>query len=93
MSSTIDGAGRVVIPKALRDRAGLTPGSALDFLFHDGVIEVRLAHGNDDDVEWEEHGGINWPVPRGGSMSPDEARQLLESVRDERVDQVLDGSR
>ena len=93
MTSTIDSAGRVVIPKALRERAGLTPGTPVDFVFHDGVIEVRLAHGDDDEVKWEEHGGISWPVPRGGTMSRDEARQLLESVRDERVDQVLDGGR
>lgn len=92
MPSTIDSAGRVVIPKALRDRAGLTPGTPVDFVFHDGVVEVRLVH-EDDEVEWEERGGINWPVPRGGAMSRDEARQLLESVRDERVDQVLDGGR
>jgi bifunctional DNA-binding transcriptional regulator/antitoxin component of YhaV-PrlF toxin-antitoxin module len=28
MKSTIDGAGRVVIPKAIRERAGLAPGIA-----------------------------------------------------------------
>lgn len=30
MRTTIDKAGRVVIPAAVRERAGLTPGTALD---------------------------------------------------------------
>ena len=30
MATTIDAAGRIIVPKALRDRFGLTPGSRLD---------------------------------------------------------------
>ena len=30
METTIDAAGRIVVPKALRDRLGLTPGSRVD---------------------------------------------------------------
>ena len=30
MKTTIDGAGRLVVPKALRDRLGLVPGSTVD---------------------------------------------------------------
>lgn len=30
MKTTIDSAGRIVVPKPLRDRLGLTPGSTLD---------------------------------------------------------------
>ncbi len=30
MQTTIDSAGRVVVPKALRDELGLTPGSTID---------------------------------------------------------------
>ena len=93
MTATIDGAGRVVIPKALRERAGLVPGARVDFAFHDGAIEVRLADESRDDVVWEEYRGIHWPVPSGATMSDDQARELLESVRDERLEQVLDGSR
>lgn len=40
MSSAIDSAGRIVIPKAIRDQAGLTPGTAVDFHFVDGHIEI-----------------------------------------------------
>ena len=44
MTATIDSAGRLVIPKALRDRAGLTPGTRVDYHFHDGNIAIGSAY-------------------------------------------------
>jgi AbrB family looped-hinge helix DNA binding protein len=41
MRSTIDSAGRVVVPKAMRDRLGLVGGSELDIVEADGVIEIK----------------------------------------------------
>ena len=44
MKTTIDKAGRVVIPAALRERAGLTPGSELDISEDElGIRIVRTA--------------------------------------------------
>ena len=44
MRGTIDKAGRVVIPAALRDRAGLTPGAELEITLDDtGVRLERVA--------------------------------------------------
>jgi len=40
MRTTIDGAGRVVIPKALRDEARLEAGAEIDVEFRDGRIEI-----------------------------------------------------
>lgn len=52
MQTTIDSGGRVVIPKAVRDRLGLTPGSAVEITERDGqvvlqpvALEVRLVDG------------------------------------------------
>ena len=46
MRSTIDKAGRVVIPAAVRERAGLTPGTALEITVDDtGVRIERVAPG------------------------------------------------
>ena len=46
MRSTIDKAGRVVIPASIRDRAGLTPGTALEVTADDtGVRIERVAPG------------------------------------------------
>jgi AbrB family looped-hinge helix DNA binding protein len=46
MRSTIDKAGRVVIPASIRDRAGLTPGTALEVTADEtGVRIERVAPG------------------------------------------------
>lgn len=41
MQTTIDRAGRLVIPKPLRDRLGIAAGGDVEVTEHDGVIEVR----------------------------------------------------
>lgn len=41
MKSTIDGAGRLVIPKALRLRLGLRGGEELEIRERDGRIEIE----------------------------------------------------
>lgn len=41
MRTTIDGAGRVVIPKPLRDEAGLLAGAEVDVELRDGKIEIE----------------------------------------------------
>lgn len=43
MRTTIDAAGRVVVPKALRDAMGLTAGREIDLALVDGRIEIDLA--------------------------------------------------
>lgn len=40
MSTTIDSGGRVVIPKSVRDRLGLGPGSEVEILEHEGSVEI-----------------------------------------------------
>ncbi|HWZ32057.1 MAG TPA: AbrB/MazE/SpoVT family DNA-binding domain-containing protein [Bryobacteraceae bacterium] len=40
MRTTIDRAGRVVIPKALRERAGIAPGTQVELREIDGVIQL-----------------------------------------------------
>ena len=43
MRTTIDAAGRVVVPKAVRDAMGLSAGREIDVVFTDGRIEIELA--------------------------------------------------
>lgn len=42
MRTTIDGAGRVVIPKAARDELDLTPGTELELRVVDHRIEIEV---------------------------------------------------
>lgn len=43
MKSTIDGAGRIVVPKALRLALGLKPGQELEIRAGDGRLEIEIA--------------------------------------------------
>lgn len=43
MKTTIDAAGRMVIPKEIRQEAGLKPGMPLDVRWRDGCIEIEPA--------------------------------------------------
>ena len=43
MKTTIDGAGRVVIPKALRERLGLLGGRTVDIREREGRLEIEPA--------------------------------------------------
>lgn len=87
MTATIDSAGRLVIPKALRERAGLTPGTRVDFRFHEGAIEITPAEA---EVRWETRHGIQFPVPPDDApdLSVEEIRDVIDAVRSERTDQV-----
>lgn len=41
MRTTIDKAGRLVIPAAIRDRAGLTPGETIEISLDDGGVRIE----------------------------------------------------
>jgi AbrB family looped-hinge helix DNA binding protein len=43
MQTTIDAAGRIVVPKSLRQQLGLTPGQVLEIRASDGRLEVEVA--------------------------------------------------
>lgn len=46
MRSTIDKAGRIVIPAAIRERAGLAPGTTLEITVDDTSVRIeRVAPG------------------------------------------------
>ena len=43
MKTTIDAAGRLVIPKELRREAGLQPGTEMEIRWRQGLIEIEPA--------------------------------------------------
>jgi AbrB family looped-hinge helix DNA binding protein len=60
MKTTIDRAGRVVVPKALRQAIGLQPGSEIELSATDGRIELEPAP---LEVRLERRGGLLVAVP------------------------------
>lgn len=80
MRTTIDGAGRVVVPKALRDRLHLTGGAAVEIDEHDGVLEIRPAAGDVEIVQTPEGPVAATSDPRA-AMTDEATRQTLEHVR------------
>lgn len=40
MEATIDGGGRIVVPKAVRERLGFRPGARVELVERDGWIEI-----------------------------------------------------
>jgi len=62
MRTTIDIAGRLVIPKRLRKAAGLEPGASLDVRFANGRIEIEPCPLT---VRTEKHGRFLVAVPLG----------------------------
>ncbi len=80
MTTTIDAAGRIVIPKALRDRLGLVPGEPLELREREGRLEIEPAPTPMHLVR-RKHGVVAVP---DGSLPPltDElVRATLERVR------------
>lgn len=76
--ATIDKAGRVVIPKRLRDRLGLRGGEELEVEELHGRIEMRRRQRDARLVETERR---ILTMESGPGLGPDEVRELLERTR------------
>ncbi len=77
---TIDGAGRLVIPKPLRDQLGLAPGRPMRAAVRNGCLELVP---EPIDVDLVDHDGVlviapNEPVEQ---LSRDDVRSVIESLR------------
>jgi AbrB family looped-hinge helix DNA binding protein len=81
MHVTIDRAGRVVVPKKLRDELGLTPELALEIEVVDGHIELAPTHEPATLVE-----GPNGPsiAATGTKLTDKVIRDTLEAIREHR---------
>ena len=63
MKTTIDKAGRLVVPKAVREAGQLRPGTRVRFRVADGRIEIEPVP---LDVSLERRGSVVVAVPREG---------------------------
>ena len=77
---TIDKAGRVVIPKPLRNELQLAAGDSLELESHGEQITLRPARGTSP---LRKEDGI-WVFRTGKRISADVTNKLLEDLRSER---------
>jgi AbrB family looped-hinge helix DNA binding protein len=80
MQTTIDSAGRLVVPKPLRDAIGLVPGRRVDIVFVDGRLEIEVAP-LDAHLEMKDGFPVIVPDEPVPPLSEDEVRRALDAVR------------
>jgi len=78
---TLDEAGRVALPKGVREALHLSPGDTLEVAVEGDKLSLR-PHGKKIS-RLEQERGV-WVLRTGEPLSQDEAKRALESVRAER---------
>jgi AbrB family looped-hinge helix DNA binding protein len=81
MRTTIDSAGRIVVPKALRDELGLRGGEELEIAAADGNLEISVPT---TPIRMVRRDGILVAEPLHGklpTLSAEQVRDALERVR------------
>lgn len=83
METTIDAAGRVVIPKPIREAAGLKPGTNLKIDFRDGRIEIEPKAMKSRLVRKGSVTVIS--IPGAAKMSVEETNEWVRRARDREI--------
>lgn len=76
----LDRAGRIVIPKSLRDELQLSPGDTLDLTVHGDEVTLRPRRSS---TPMRKKDGI-WVFGTGKPMTSDETAEALRQVRAQR---------
>jgi len=84
MRVSIDSAGRLVIPKPIRESAGLEPGMELEIEYRDGKVQIEPAP---KQVKWAKRGSFTVATaPEGvNPLTNQEVQAILRRVRDRRA--------
>lgn len=80
MRTTIDAAGRIVVPKAMRDELGLSGGQELEITTRDGRLEVDIPPVT---MRLVERDGVTSAVPSEPlpTLTASQVRETLERTR------------
>jgi AbrB family looped-hinge helix DNA binding protein len=78
MNVSIDRAGRVVVPKHMRDALGLSPGTPLEVEVVDGHLEISPSHPPNEVVSGPHGSSI---APTGTPITDEDVRRALEAAR------------
>ena len=82
---TLDKAGRVVIPKKLRDQFHLSSGDSLEIESHGDEFVLRPVR---EEATMFKKDGM-WVIKTGKPLAIEEIDAVIESVREERERQLL----
>jgi AbrB family looped-hinge helix DNA binding protein len=80
MKTTIDAAGRIVVPKRLRDEMGLQPGQVLELEVSDGRLLVDIVPVGMH-LEQREHGLVGVADEELPVLTAEMVREVLERTR------------
>lgn len=80
MKTTLDSAGRIVVPKALREALGLKPGQTLDVRAGDGRLEVEIAP-TPMKLARRGKGVVAVPDTELPPLTAEQVRETLERIR------------
>jgi len=80
MKATIDAAGRIVVPKPLRQALGLKPGQPLEIRAGDGRLEIEIA-ATPMKLKKRGKGVVAVPETKLPPLTADQVRDTLERVR------------
>jgi AbrB family looped-hinge helix DNA binding protein len=86
---TLDKAGRVVLPKPVRDELQLAPGDSIELESSEERIVLRPARGN---ARMQKKQGI-WVLHGGAPLSAGLVKETIRRVREQRERKILGKTR
>jgi AbrB family looped-hinge helix DNA binding protein len=84
-TTTIDKAGRIVLPKAVRDELQLTAGDSLELESSENQVLLRPARGKSR--MYKKHGV--WVLHTGRPLPPNVVKDTIQKGREEREQSLL----